>query len=426
MEFIIKKENEKFEYYYENKNIPYNKIGSKILELSEAVSKKETKKTRVGLLITIILTIALWSVLSWWMITLLWIICFVIINGDDKSEIGFSFEKSSDKKGFEKLNNLLGQINECAYKLKEEDSYISYGIDGTFKIDPSVWYSKVGDDGVNAFFMPGFLFFNDGEAIDYTNVEIANIDAYGFNFPLLNDVKKEQVIINTWRYTNRDGSKNKVRSDNHEFQIIKASKLEFTVNNSGEFNQYIKFSDNELAKKIIEAFKVVFPDINYRKNLIGNRTDHQTLAFLFILVAGGIDSDVDNKEKKEIVSFIMKIAKLSESESIRLVDEQYELYMELIVASVGFGVNGVWAQEIVVLLNALKNVYNKELCQEVYDVSKEIAFADGEVDEGEKAVLKSMKDILDVSDAKGISRVGAIDDLDKKDDNNNSEKKSEF
>ena len=80
MEFIIKKENEKFEYYYENKNIPYNKIGSKILELSGAVSKKETKKTRVGLLITIILTIALWSVLSWWMITLLWIICFVIIN----------------------------------------------------------------------------------------------------------------------------------------------------------------------------------------------------------------------------------------------------------------------------------------------------------------------------------------------------------
>jgi len=122
----------------------------------------------------------------------------------------------------------------------------------------------------------------------------------------------------------------------------------------------------------------------------------------------------------------MKIAKLSEAESIRLVDEQYELYMELIVASVGFGVNGVWAQEIVVLLNALKNVYNKELCQEVYDVSKEIAFADGEVDEGEKAVLKSMKDILDVSDAKGISRVGAIDDLDKKDDNNDSEKKSEF
>ena len=426
MEFIIKKENEKFEYYYENKNIPYNKIGSKILELSEAVSKKETKKTRVGLLLTIILTIALWSVLSWWMITLLWIICFVIISGDDKSEMNFRFEKSSDKKDFEKLNNLLSEINECAYKLNEEDSYISYGIDGTFKIDPSVWYSKVGDNGVNAFFMPGFLFFNDGEAIEYTNVEIANIDAYGFNFPLLNDVKKEQVIINTWRYTNRDGSKNKVRSDNHEFQIIKASKLEFTVNNSGEFNQYIKFSDNELAKKIIEAFKVVFPDINYRKNLIGNRTDHQNLAFLFILVAGGIDSDVDNKEKKEIVSFIMKIAKLSEAESIRLVDEQYELYMELIVASVGFGVNGVWAQEIVVLLNALKNVYNKELCQEVYDVSKEIAFADGEVDEGEKAVLKSMKDILDVSDAKGISRVGAIDDLDKKDDNNNSEKKSEF
>ena len=49
MEFIIKKENEKFEYYHENVNIPYNKIGSKMLELSEIVSKKETKKTRVVL-----------------------------------------------------------------------------------------------------------------------------------------------------------------------------------------------------------------------------------------------------------------------------------------------------------------------------------------------------------------------------------------
>ena len=426
MEFIIKKENEKFEYYHENVNIPYNKIGSKMLELSEIVSKKETKKTRVVLLITIILTIVLWSALSWWMIILLWVICFSIIGGDTKSEVAFRFEKSSDKKGFEKLNNLMGEINECAYKLKEEESYISYGIDGTFKIEPSVWYSKVGDDGVNAFFMPGFLFFNDGKAIDYANVEVANIDAYGFNYPLLNDVKKEQVIINTWRYTNRDGSKNKVRSDNHEFQIIKASKIEFIVNNSGEFKQYISFSNRKLANKIIEVFKVVFPDINYRENLIGERTDHQILAFLFILVAGGIDADVDDKEKKEIVNFVMKIAKLSEVESIKLVDKQYELYMELIVASVGFGVNGVWSQEIVVLLNALKNIYNQELCQEVYDVAKEIAFADGEVDEGEKAVLKSMKDILDASDAKGKSRVGAIEDLGKRDDFNDSEKKSSF
>ena len=80
MEFIIKKENEKFEYYHENVNIPYNKIGSKMLELSEIVSKKETKKTRVVLLITIILTIVLWSALSWWMIILLWVICFPFLG----------------------------------------------------------------------------------------------------------------------------------------------------------------------------------------------------------------------------------------------------------------------------------------------------------------------------------------------------------
>jgi len=48
------------------------------------------------------------------------------------------------------------------------------------------------------------------------------------------------------------------------------------------------------------------------------------------------------------------------------------------------------------------------------------------VDEGEKAVLKSMKDILDASDAKGKSRVGAIEDLGKRDDFNDSEKKSSF
>ena len=41
-----------------------------------------------------------------------------------------------------------------------------------------------------------------------------------------------------------------------------------------------------------------------------------------------------------------------------------------------------------------------------------IAFADGEVDDGERAMLKTMKDVLDVSDAKGKSRVGSVDSLD--------------
>ena len=61
---------------------------------------------------------------------------------------------------------------------------------------------------------------------------------------------------------------------------------------------------------------------------------------------------------------------------------------------------------------AVKNVYKQDLLQEIYDSAKEIAFADGEVDDGERAMLKTMKDILDVSDAKGKSRVGSVDSLD--------------
>jgi tellurite resistance protein len=425
MEFIIKKENEKFKYYHENLNIPYNKIGGKILEYSATTNKSDNIRCVGVLLITIISTIALWVVLSWWMIIIWWFICFLLLGFVQlRQEVAFRFEKSSDKKDFEKLNNLLGEIKECAYIHNEENSYVSYGIDKTFKIDPSVWYSRVGDDEISTFFMPGFLFFNF-EAIEYTNVEVAIIDSYGYNFPLLNEVNEEQVILNTWAYTNKDGSKNKVRKHNSEVQIIKSSKLEFRVNNSGESKQYISFSNRELSNKIIEAFKIVFPDIHYRENLIGDRTNNQILAFLFILIAGGADADVDAKEKKAIVNFVMKITKLPESDSIKLVDQQHELYTELIIAP-SYGVQLLWSKEIINLLNVLKDLYNKELCQELYDVAKEIAFADGEVDDGEKIMLKSMKDILDVSDAKGKSRVGAVDDLGKKDDINDSEKKSSF
>ena len=440
MEFIIKKEGEKFKYYLENVNIPYNKIGDKMLEYSAiakknaaADKKKSDRRFTLWVVLTIVSTIALWAVLSWWMILIWWIICFVIMGKTQDSVawgktkvLGavFKFEKASDKKSFEKLNNLFKEIKACAFTHNEEYSYISYGIDGTFRIDPNVLFSKV--DGINAFFMPGFLFYNNLEAIEYTHVEVANIDAYGYNYPMLNEVDEEQVIINTWTYTNIDGSKNNIRKDNFESQIIKASKLEFMVNNSGEAKQNIKFSNRELAKKIIEEFKVVFPDIHYRENLIGDRTDHQRLAFLFLLIAGGTEGDVHAKEKEGIVNFVMKTAKLSESAAIKLVEEQSELYTELITASVGFGCHRLWSKEVVELLKVLKDEYNKELCQELYDVAKEIAFADGKVDEGERAVLNSMKDLLDASDAKGKSRVGAIDDLGKKDEINDSGKKSSF
>ena len=435
MEFIIKKEGEKFNYYLENVNIPYNEIGGKMLEYSAtskknaAIDKKKSdRRCVVVVVLTIISTIALWAVLSWWMILIWWFICFLILGAvqivTKVVGVGFKFEKASDKKSFEKLNNLFQEIKACAYTLNEEYSYISYGIDGTFKIDPNVLFSKV--DGINAFFMPGFLFYNNLEAIEYTNVEVANIDAYGYNYLMLNEVDEEQVIINTWRYTNIDGSKNNIRKDNFESQIIKASKLEFMVNNSGEAKQNIQFSNRELAKKIIEEFKVVFPDIHYRENLIGDRTNHQRLAFLFLLIAGGTEGDVHAKEKEGVVNFVMKTAKLSESAAIKLVEEQSELYTELITASVGFGCHRLWSKEVVELLNVLKDEYNKELCQELYDVAKEIAFTDGKVDEGERAVLNSMKDLLDASDAKGKSRVGAIDDLGKKDEINDSGKKSSF
>jgi len=438
MEFIIKKEAEKFNYYLENVNIPYNEIGGKMLEYSTiskknaAIDKKKSdRRCVVVVVLTIISTIALWAVLSWWMILIWWFICFLILGAvqivTKVVGVGFKFEKESDKKSFEKLNNLLNEIKGCTYKLGEDCSYISYGIDGTFKIEPNVWYSKI--DGSNAFFMPGFLFYKKFEAIEYTNVEVANVDTYGNNYPLVNKVDEEQIILNTWRYTNIDGSKNNVRKDNFEKQIIKASELDFTVNNNGKSNiQRIHFSNRELAKKIIKEFKVVFPDIHYREILIEGRTNHQRLAFLFLLISGGTGGEIpDSKEYVWISNFLMKIEKTYEMETtVNLVSEQMTLYMNLSRAAVDSGGPRLLFNEMVALLNVLKNEYNQELCQEIYDVAKEVAFADGIVDDGERIMLNHMKDILDASDAKGKSRVGAIDDLGKKDDINDSRKQSSF
>ena len=95
---------------------------------------------------------------------------------------------------------------------------------------------------------------------------------------------------------------------------------------------------------------------------------------------------------------------------------KYKLYNQIIIAAKGLEAYGLWSQEYTTLLSAVKNVYKQDLLQEIYDSAKEIAFADGEVDDGERAMLKTMKDILDVSDAKGKSRVGSVDSLDKNTD----------
>ena len=141
------------------------------------------------------------------------------------------------------------------------------------------------------------------------------------------------------------------------------------------------------------------------------RTDHELLAFLFLLVAGGTDAQVDVSEFTKIKQFIDKITK-SGSAAEDLVMNQYKLYNQIIIAAKGLEAYGLWSQEYTTLLSAVKNVYKQDLLQEIYDSAKEIAFADGEVDDGERAMLKTMKDVLDVSDAKGKSRVGSVDSLD--------------
>lgn len=409
-------------------------------EIPKLVAKNYQKNNIQSIIWIVFSAIVVWrsqdlilETLEWWhsviAIGILYVIYLILKS---KRQTKFIFNNNEDETIFNNLSDKGLLIQNAPWKIGEKETYISYGLDKKFKVSSNILYSKLELDKkeYHTFFMPGFLWIkgpNGDKVLDYSCLKITYTETFGVNYPVLKKVNEDDVVLSTWRYVNQDGSKNKVRKNNWQKQIHKAGRISIYVNkNDKEYSSHITFTGRELAQEIVQLIHDAYKGATVEYIKKEDRTDPELLAYLFVMVAGGTDMNVDFDETKKIKEFVQKITKKSDQEAFDLTMKQWKLYMQLMVCAKGLGATKLWAQEYVILLEAIKNTYDMKLCQEIYDSAKEIAFADGHIDEGEKMTLKTMKDILKTSDSKKKSRVASVDDLNIDGHIDDSDKKSTF